>query len=72
MGSTPATVGAVDGGRVDPDEDLVVLGDRLLDLLQALDLRGPIPIVDHRSHRRTSFLAWHGIGTTAGAWMTPA
>jgi len=62
MGAAPAAVGAVDSGRVDLDEDLIVFGDGLLDLLEALHLRRAIAVVDHRSHGQTSFLrlAAHG------------
>ena len=41
--------------RADPDEDLVVLRDRLLDLLDPEDLRRPVPVLDDGSHVAASW-----------------
>jgi hypothetical protein len=43
-------VGAGHAGRADPDEDLVVRGHRLGDLLDPEDLRRPVPVVHDRLH----------------------
>jgi hypothetical protein len=56
MSPQPPTIAAVDSRRVDLDQELVVPGDRLLDLCELLHLGRSIPVVDHCSHERTSFL----------------
>ena len=61
VGFTRRTVGAVDRGGVDPDEDLVVFGDRTLDLFQSLDLWWTVPVIDHRSHTRSPSFRPHPI-----------
>jgi hypothetical protein len=47
----PMAVCPVDGRGPDPDEDLVCVGDRVLDVLEAQDVRWAVPVVDNRSHR---------------------
>ena len=54
LGAAEPTVRPVDGRGVDPDEDLVVLGHRPLDLLEPQDLGRAVPVVDDRSHALTS------------------
>ena len=46
-------VGPIDGCRVDPDEDLALPGGRDVDLLDADDVRFPIPISNSGLHGRT-------------------
>jgi hypothetical protein len=46
MRAAPTTIRAVAGGRMGLDKDLVILGDRTLDLGESLDIGGPIPVVD--------------------------
>ena len=58
LGAAKSAVGPGDRGCVDPDEDLVVLGDGPLDLLESQDLRRPVPVVDDGLHARSA--AVHG------------
>ena len=51
LGAAEAAVGAVDRRRVDPDEDLVVLGNGPLDLLEPQHLGRPVPVADDRLSR---------------------
>src|ERR1700683_674872 len=44
-------VRSVDRRGMDPDEDLVGLGDGLVDLGEMLDVRRAVPLVDGSSHR---------------------
>jgi hypothetical protein len=44
---------------VDPDEDLVLLGDGSLDVFQSKNLRRPVPVADHCSHwLSASLVGW--------------
>ena len=54
LGAAKPGVRPSDGRRVDPDEDLVVLGHRPLDLLEPQNLGRPVPVVDDCSHAFTS------------------
>src|SRR5207253_2619784 len=43
---------------MDPDQDLVVLGDRPLDVFEPQDLRRPIPVVDNCPHYAANLTAF--------------
>ena len=46
-------IGEVDGAGLDVDDDLTVVGRRVVDLLQHEGLGGPEGLAQHGSHRRT-------------------
>ncbi len=50
VGFAGVDVQPVDRGGVDLDEDLILLGDRPLDVFEALDLRRPVRVVDNCFH----------------------
>jgi hypothetical protein len=50
LGLAHSAVGPVDRRGVDPDQDLVVLGYRPLDVLDPQDVRRPVPVADNRLH----------------------
>jgi len=50
VGFAGRSVQPVHRRRVDFDQDFLLLGYRLLDLVESLHVRRPIPVVDNRSH----------------------
>ena len=65
-GAAKPAVGPGDRRGVDPDEDLVVLGHRPLDLFEPQNLRRPVPVVDDCSH------AVHFLSSVRGRrWIGP-
>jgi hypothetical protein len=50
LGAAKSRIRPIDRGGVDFDQDFVVLRYRPLDLLEPQNFRGPVPVVDDRSH----------------------
>ena len=64
-------VGPIDGCRVDPDEDLALPGGRDVDLLDADDVRFPIPISNGGLHGRTLAEPLVRLGACGRRWRLP-